>query len=135
MSQPIYVWGNWFSIRKNTPNQFDYSSYSGVKIRLRSLTPQNVQVRVTLVDVNPNSAPYTSDEMWWCNFESLLVVDQWQVVACPFRAFVLSAGFGARKNDGHLDPSHISAYEISVISAPGEVTSGWMDLGFFSAYK
>lgn len=134
---PLYDWGNWLSIRKTVTTPYDLSKYSGVKLRIRTQDPVKATLRFTIVDINPKQVPYASDEMWWCDFESVLQDGQgeWQVFVCPFRSFVLSEGFGARQNDLTLDLRNVIAFEISILSQENTMIKGSMEIDGIAAYK
>ena len=135
---PIYEWGNWFSVRQIAPEHYDLGDYSGIKLRLRVVSgAEKTLLRITLVDINPNSVPYAADELWWCDVQNVLelVSNEWQVVVCPFKSFVLSNGFGARENDSRLDISYIVAYEVNIISPEGITVQGRFELGDLAVYR
>ena len=135
--QPIYEWGNWFSIRRTTSAPYDLSSYSGIKLRMRIVKPADAILRITIADIDPKTAPYASDELWWCDFQNLTTdpAGEWKILVCPFNSFTVSNGFGARQNDQKLDLQNIIAFEISVLSRTKARINGSLEIDSLAAYK
>lgn len=131
---PAQSWGNWLSFRREFSQKVDLTGCTGVEVEIRNERPSDAQLRLTLCDVT--SPADSSDEMWWFDFPrgSLSRTGEVLTLRAPFRRFEISSGSGTRQNDGKLDLTRITAYEINVLSAPGERPNGAFVLQAIRAY-
>lgn len=134
-----YDLGNWLSVRRETGNLIDLSSYSGVRLRFRVEKPADVVLRITLADVASvtHVGVKGRDELWWCDHQDLLnnPSGTWQTAVCPFRDFHEGGGIGTRHNDSNLDLARIVACEISIVSEAEARTEGSIVVDSLEAFK
>lgn len=119
-----FSWGDWLSIRRTFPATVDISQAKGLRFEIRAQKPSSARLRLTLSDISQDRR----DELWWADLDrSLLVQDQgWVPVSIPLSAFRPCSGDGCRQNDGRSDPTSIIAYEINLLSGPGDSPRGTM---------
>lgn len=136
---PTFDWGNWLSIRQESGNLMDLSTYAGLSLRFRIEMPAATRLRMTLADVDsPLDANVKgADELWWCDLGRIedSMVGEWQTVTCPFADFELAAGAGTRLNNLRLDLKYIVAYELNIVSDAGVNASGIIVLDSLIAFR
>jgi hypothetical protein len=131
---PAQSWGNWLSFRREFSQKVDLTGCTGLEVEIRIERPSDARLRLTLCDVS--SPADRSDEMWWFDFPrgTLSKTGDSFILRAPFSGFGISYGGGTRQNDGKLDLTRITAYEINVLSAPGEHPTGAFLLRAVRAY-
>lgn len=136
---PVFDWGNWLSIRRETGTAMDLSSYSGLSLRFRVETPAAATLRITLADVgDPTDLNVKgADELWWCDLGRIesSVVGEWQSLECPLENFMLASGAGVRSNNLRLDLENIVAYELNIVSDAGITASGAIVVDSLTAFR
>jgi len=114
----LHEWGNWLSIRREFDSLMDLTGYSGFKLDIKVEIPSDAKLRITLADAVVVEGA-VRDELWWFDFEDNVLgsdTNQWRTLTIPFEKFYQSYGDGTRFNDGKLDLSKITAYEINIVS-------------------
>lgn len=118
---------NWLSIRREFPIPVDLSQASGLFLTYSIGVPSQARLRLTLSD----HVDGQGSDMWWYDFEEDVLA--WPasrslslpyLALIPFFAFKPCHGDGCRQNDGRLDLSTITAYEINILSEPGQTETG-----------
>ena len=134
---PPYFGGNWASVHKDFHPALNLQGYQGLRLRLKIETPTEAAfLRITVCDMSKDTS--TGDEMWWfdCPKELLTgMAGKWVSVQAPFDSFKESSGEGTRHNDGKLDLSRISAYEVNLVSESKAEQSGTILINNLRAYK
>jgi hypothetical protein len=133
---PLHDWGNWLSIRREFDSVLDLSDCKALRLGVRVRVPSDAKLRITLADV-VDLDNRRKDEMWWFDFgEGVLsrAEGEWQTLTVPLKRFYKSYGEGTRHNDGKLDLSKITAYEINIVSKSGTHPAGTFDVKSLVAY-
>lgn len=136
---PHFSWGNWASVRKEFDSITDVSDCDGIEIGIQLGRTSGADLRLTLADVaNPGDADrHGADELWWFDMpnSSLGPAGELITVKAPFNSFSIGYGDGVRINNRQLDLSNVVAYELNVISGPGNTETGSLLIGAIRGYK
>lgn len=134
---PAFSWGNWLSVRREFQSPLNLVDYKGLTLDVRVDVPSpGAHLRITLSDLTDD--PNEGDEMWWFDCDSTSLGEKtqgWVQIYVPFDRFRIAYGEGTRHNDRKMNPAKVIAYEINLLSSPGDSLSGTILLDYIRAYK
>jgi hypothetical protein len=136
-----FSWGNWISLRWQSPAVLDMSANTGIEFDLKVETPSTPNITVlrnTVCDIlNPEDYDiHAADYMWWHDQPALILftASDWQTVRIPFASLYQPSGAGTRgRSAPPFNPSQISAFEINLVGYRA-ATSGKIKIANIRTY-